>query len=50
MENNENQGEVAVFIGVDVGKGTHHAVAWIGQVSGYLIKPHLTMKRSCAPS
>ena len=27
MENNENQGEVAVFIGVDVGKGTHHAVA-----------------------
>ena len=27
MENHENQGEVAVFIGVDVGKGTHHAVA-----------------------
>ena len=27
MENNENQGEVAVFIGVDVGKGEHHAVA-----------------------
>ena len=27
MENHENQGEVAVFIGVDVGKGAHHAVA-----------------------
>ena len=27
MENNENQREVAVFIGVDVGKGEHHAVA-----------------------
>ena len=27
MENHENQAEVAVFIGVDVGKGAHHAVA-----------------------
>ena len=27
MENNENSGEIAVFIGVDVGKGEHHAVA-----------------------